>query len=143
MSFREDPRLIGVAKVPCGNRDANEDEIGKNEDYQRISILASTLKREELLTLDADTILRRLFWEEPITRFEVLQPSFACSCSRERVANMLRSLGTDEVESIIAEQGKVSVTCEFCGAQHGFDPVDAAQIFTQVDRQPPPPAAVQ
>ena len=123
--------------------DANEDEIGKNEDYKRIAILASTLKREELLTLDADTILRRLFWEEPITRFEVLQPSFACSCSRERVANMLRSLGTDEVESIIAEQGKVSVTCEFCGAQHGFDPVDAAQIFTQVDRQPPPPAAVQ
>ncbi len=123
--------------------DANEDEIGKNEDYKRISILASTLKREELLTLDADTILHRLFWEEPITRFEVLQPSFACSCSRERVASMLRNLGTDEVEGIIAEQGKVSVTCEFCGAQQEFDPVDAAQIFTQADRQLPPPSAVQ
>ena len=123
--------------------DANEDQIGKSEDYKRISLLASTLKREELLTLDADTILHRLFWEEPITRFEVLQPSFACSCSRERVANMLRSLGSTEVESVIAEQGKVSVTCEFCGAQHEFDPVDAAQIFTQADRQQPPPAAVQ
>ena len=123
--------------------DANEDEIGKNEDYKRISLLASTLKREELLTLDADTILHRLFWEEPITRFEVLQPSFACSCSRERVASMLRSLGTSEVESIIAEQGKVSVTCEFCGALQEFDPVDAAQIFTQIDRQQPPAAAVQ
>ena len=123
--------------------DANEDEIGKNEDYKRISILASTLKREELLTLDADTILNRLFWEEPITRFEILQPTFACSCSRERVASMLRSLGTAEVESIIAEQGKVSVTCEFCGAQQEFDPVDAAQIFTHPDRQQPPPAAVQ
>lgn len=33
-------------------------------------MLAGTLKREELLTLDVDTILRRLFWEEPITRFE-------------------------------------------------------------------------
>ena len=123
--------------------DANEDEIGKNEDYKRISILASTLKREELLTLDADTILHRLFWEEPITRFEVLTPSFACSCSRERVANMLRSLGTVEIESIIAEQGKVSVTCEFCGALQAFDPVDAAQIFTQIETQQPPPAAVQ
>ena len=123
--------------------DANEDEIGKNEDYKRISMLASTLKREELLSLDADTILRRLFWEEPITRFEVLQPSFACSCSRERVANMLRSLGADEVDSIIAEQGRVSVTCEFCGAQQAFDPVDAARIFTQAERQPPPPSAVQ
>ena len=123
--------------------DANEDEIGKNEDYKRISTLASTLKREELLTLDADTILHRLFWEEPITRFEILRPSFACSCSRERVANMLRSLGVAEVESIIAEQGKVSVTCEFCGAQQEFDPVDAAQVFTQADKQQPPPEAVQ
>jgi molecular chaperone Hsp33 len=123
--------------------DANEDQIGKNEDYKRISLLASTLKRDELLTLDADTILRRLFWEEPITRFEVLQPSFACSCSRERVANMLRGLGADEVESVIAERGSVGVTCEFCGAQHEFDPVDAAQLFTQPDRQQPPPTAVQ
>ncbi len=123
--------------------DANEDQIGKNEDYKRIALLASTLKREELLTLNADTILHRLFWEEPITRFEVLQPSFACSCSRERVANMLRGLGIDEVESVIAERGSVGVTCEFCGAQHEFDPVDAAQIFTQPDRQQPPPTAVQ
>ncbi len=135
--------LEGQKKPGQPYSDANEDEIGRNEDYKRISILASTLKREELLTLDADTILRRLFWEEPITRFEVLQPSFACSCSRERVASMLRSLGTAEIESIIAEQGKVSVTCEFCGALQVFDPVDAAQIFTHPDRQQPPPEAVQ
>lgn len=125
------------------DRDANEDEIGKNEDYKRISILASTLKREELLTLDVDTILHRLFWEEPHTRFEPLSPTFACSCSRDRVSNMLRGLGTEEIESIIAERGAVGVTCEFCGATYNFDPVDAAQIFTAVDQQPPPPETVQ
>ncbi|MDB5963789.1 MAG: Hsp33 family molecular chaperone HslO [Polaromonas sp.] len=125
------------------DRDANEDEIGVNEDYKRIALLAGTLKREELLTLDADTILRRLFWEEPITRFEVLTPSFACSCSRERVASMLRGLGTEEVGSVIAEQGAVGVTCEFCGAQYNFDPVDAAQIFTNPDQQQPPTATLQ
>ena len=125
------------------DRDANEDQIGLNEDYQRIAMLAATLKREELLTLDADTILRRLFWEEPITRFEVLTPSFACSCSRERVASMLRGLGSAEVESVIAEQGKVGVTCEFCGAQYDFDPVDAAQIFTNPTQHFPPADTVQ
>ena len=125
------------------DRDANEDQIGANEDYKRIAMLAATLKREELLTLDADTILRRLFWEEPITRFEVLAPSFACSCSRERVSSMLRGLGVDEVESVIAEQGKVGVTCEFCGAQYDFDPVDAAQIFTQPTHNLPPTDTVQ
>ncbi len=125
------------------DRDANEDQIGINEDYNRIAMLAATLKREELLTLDADTILRRLFWEEPITRFEVLQPAFACSCSRERVSNMLRTLGAEEIESVIAERGSVGVTCEFCGAQYHFDPVDAAQLFTNPDRQQPPTATVQ
>ncbi len=122
---------------------ANEDEIGLNEHYNRIAILASTLKAEELLTLDADTILRRLFWEESITRFEPATPSFACSCSRERVGNMLRGLGVAEVESILAERADVEVGCEFCGEQYSFDPVDAAQLFTEQDRQLPPAATLQ
>ncbi|MGB4061188.1 MAG: Hsp33 family molecular chaperone HslO [Burkholderiaceae bacterium] len=114
-------------------RSADEDQIGVNEDYNRISILAASLKREELLELDVDTILRRLFWEEPHTRFEPLAgetgPRFACTCSRERVGAMLRSLGVAEVDSIIAEQGQVEVGCEFCGTQYRYDPVDAAHLF--------------
>ncbi|WP_302173879.1 Hsp33 family molecular chaperone HslO [uncultured Hydrogenophaga sp.] len=120
---------------------SDEDHIGRNEDYNRIAILAASLKREELLTLDADTILHRLFWEEDLRRFEPLigeqGPRFACTCSSERVSSMLRSLGREEVESIIAEQGRVEVGCDFCGAQYRFDPVDAAQVFLQVDQQPP------
>lgn len=125
------------------NRQANEDQIGMNEDYQRIALLAGTLKREELLSLDVDTILHRLFWQEPLVRFEPLAPRFACSCSRERVSNMLRGLGTAEIESIIAERGKVDVACEFCGAQYDFDPVDAAQIFTSQIHQLPPAPTLQ
>jgi molecular chaperone Hsp33 len=125
------------------DRDADEDQIGRNEDYKRIAILAGTLKREELLGLDADTILHRLFWEEKITRFVPNTPTFACSCSQERVSGMLRSLGTAEVESIIAEQGRIDVGCEFCGAHYGFDPVDAAQIFTHPAGQVPPAPTVQ
>ncbi|GAA6140513.1 Hsp33 family molecular chaperone HslO [Hydrogenophaga sp. 5NK40-0174] len=120
---------------------SDEDNIGQNEDYNRIAILAGSLKREELLTLDAETILHRLFWEEDVRRFEPLQgeqgPRFACSCSRERVSDMLRSLGRDEVESILEEQGQVEVGCDFCGAQYRFDPVDAAQIFVGASDQPP------
>ena len=119
----------------------DEDQIGQNEDYNRIAILAASLKREELLTLDADTILHRLFWEEDVRRFEPMTgaegPRFACSCSRERVGGMLRSLGREEIESIIAEQGQVEVGCDFCGAQYHFDPVDAAQVFLQAAAQPP------
>ncbi|WP_180683479.1 Hsp33 family molecular chaperone HslO [Tepidicella baoligensis] len=126
---------------------AREDAIGRNEDYNRIATLAASLKREELLTLDADTILHRLFWQEPIQRFEppegVLRPRFGCTCSRERVAAMLESLGVAEVEGILAEQGQVEIGCEFCGARYVFDPVDAAQIFLSRQDQPPASSQVQ
>ena len=112
----------------------NEDQIGRNEDYNRIAILASSLKREELLTLDAQTILLRLFWEEEVVLFEPAAddavPHFACTCSRERVGRMIHSLGAAEAESIIAERGDIEVGCDFCGQQYRFDAVDAAQIFT-------------
>ena len=119
---------------------AREAELGQSEDFSRIAILAKSLKREELLTLDAETILHRLFWEEPLARFEPMVgdngPRFACSCSRERVGHMIRSLGTAEVESILAEQGQVEVGCDFCGAQYRFDPVDAAGLFSAAVNSP-------
>jgi molecular chaperone Hsp33 len=121
----------------------DEDEIGRSEDYNRISILASSLTSDELLNLDVETILRRLFWEEKLVRFEPLTPSFACSCSRERVSNMIRSLGTEEVESILAERGEVEVGCDFCGEQYRYDAVDAAQIFTGTPTPPPAPSSLQ
>ncbi|WP_333842879.1 Hsp33 family molecular chaperone HslO [Limnohabitans sp.] len=121
----------------------DEDEIGRNEDYNRISILASSLTADELLNLDVDTILRRLFWEEKLVRFEPITPSFACSCSRERVSNMIRSLGTEEVESILAERGEVEVGCDFCGEQYRYDAVDAAQIFVATATPAPAPSSLQ
>lgn len=115
----------------------NEDLIGLDESFNRIAHLAATLTAEELLTLDADTVLRRLFWEEDVRRFEPLAPRFACTCSRGRVSDMLRNLGREEVDSIIAEQGKVEVGCDFCGRQYQFDTIDADELFIPPRDQPP------
>jgi len=134
-------RTGAAGDADLGTRQAHEDDIGLNEHYNRIAILAKSLKREELLTLDVDTILRRLFWEEPVRRFEPqvgeTGPRFACSCSRERVSRMIRSLGAAEAEGILAERGHIEVGCDFCGQQYHFDPVDAAQIFASPGSQPP------
>jgi molecular chaperone Hsp33 len=108
-----------------------------DEDFGRIVHLASTLQRDELLGLDAETLLRRLFWQEPLRRFEPSRPRFACRCARERVAAMLRGLGRDEVDSIVAERGEVEVGCEFCGARYRFDPIDAQRLFIPQADQPP------
>ncbi len=124
-------------------RRRNEDEIGVNEAFNRIAMLAATLTRDELLALEPPDILRRLFWEETVRVFEPEQPRFACSCSRERVRSMLRSLGRDESDSLIAERGEVEVGCEFCGQQYRFDAVDVGEMFTPERDQPPSTSAVQ
>jgi molecular chaperone Hsp33 len=128
-------------------RRSHEDEIGLNEAYNRISRLAATLTDEELLTLDADTILRRLFWEETVRRFPPQAgaegPRFACTCSRERVGRMLRSLGREEIDSIVVEQGRVEIGCDFCGAHYHFDPVDVTALFTPGRDHPPVSGSVQ
>ena len=134
--------LEGAANL-AGKYDSVEREaaLGQSEDYNRISILAKSLKAEELLGLDIETVLHRLFWEEPLLRFEPLVgetgPKFRCSCSRERVGRMIKGLGVEEVESILSERDNIEVGCEFCGKQYHFDPVDAASLFTQAEAIPP------
>lgn len=119
----------GLGNLSAKASAADEDEIGRNEDYRRIAMLVETLQSQELLTLDVDTLLRRLFWQEDVRRFDSLVPRFACSCHRERVSQMIRSLGAEEAASIVAEQGQIEVGCEFCGQQYRYDAVDAAQLF--------------
>ena len=77
----------GEGNISARSTQADEDEIGRNEDYARIAILAASLKEAELLELDGPTVLHRLFWEENRVEFEPLvgerAPRFACKCSRE------------------------------------------------------------
>ena len=72
-------------------------------------------------------------WQEALDHYPTLSLRFACTCSRERIGRMLVSLGRDEVDSIIAEQGTVTVTCDFCNQQYTFDPDDAARLFAGGD----------
>ena len=97
--------------------------------WNRATQLGETIRREELLSLPAREIIRRLYHEEDVRVFDSRPVAFRCSCSRERVTSMLRLLGHDEVKSIIAERNTVEVDCEFCGRHYTFDAVDAEQVF--------------
>jgi molecular chaperone Hsp33 len=121
----------------------NEDDIGLSEAFNRIALLAATLTRDELLALPPEQILHRLFWEETLRVFEPQRPRFACTCSRERVTGMLRGLGREESDGLIAERGLVEVGCDFCGLQYHFDAVDVGELFTPTRDQPPSSPAVQ
>ena len=67
----------------------------------------------------------------------------SCSCSRQRVGNMMRALGEKEVRSVVAERGTVEVSCDYCGQQYLFDSVDAAQLFAEPGQQPPAAPTLQ
>jgi molecular chaperone Hsp33 len=99
------------------------------ETWSRAVHLGNTITHNELLMLPARTIIHRLFHEEDIRVFDSVPYGFRCSCSRERVSDLLRMLGPGEVESILEEQGTVELTCEFCAQQYRFDSVDARQLF--------------
>jgi molecular chaperone Hsp33 len=133
----------GEGNLQGQGRLRNEDEIGLHEGFNRIAMLAATLTREELIGLDPQTLLRRLFWEETVRLFDPVMPRFACTCSRERVGGMLLGLGREDSDSLIAERGEIEVGCEFCGAQYRFDAVDVGELFTPGRELPPGSAQVQ
>ena len=97
--------------------------------WNRMQKLAQTLSRDEMLALSGQSILHRLFWQERLHAFDSRTPRFGCTCSREKVANMLRMLGREEVASIVAEKGVVGVRCDFCNTPYDFDAVDSAELF--------------
>lgn len=97
--------------------------------WPRVVHLGATITHHELLELPAEEIIHRLYHEEDVRLFDGEPVSFRCSCSRERVAGVLRMLGHDEVQSILREQGTVGVSCEFCGKHYELDPIDAEVIF--------------
>jgi molecular chaperone Hsp33 len=63
---------------------------------------------------------------------------FQCTCSRDRVVGILRSLGEREVQSVLEEQGAVEVRCEFCNRAYRFDAVDVAGLFAGQPSSPQP-----
>jgi molecular chaperone Hsp33 len=110
----------------------NEDAIGQSEDFNRIALLTASIKATELLALPVDDILHRLFWEEPIARYPAVDPAptFRCTCSRERVASTIRSLGQTEAEKRIEDNTGLEASCDFCGQNYTFDASALQALFT-------------
>ena len=101
--------------------------------WQRITILADTVTPQELEIESAERILTNLFYEEDVRLFEAKPTRFFCHCTRENVGKMLQMLGREEIESILSEQEKIEIHCDFCNKQYLFDAVDAATLFTEGD----------
>lgn len=132
-------RGLLLQKLPQdGGKSVAEDDA---DAWNRTVTLASTLSSEEMLATDIMTLLQRLYWEEKVRVFEPRHPLFRCTCSREKVGNMLKMLGREEIDDALVELGKLEIDCDFCGQHYAFDKVDCMQLFatqTMADAVQPP-----
>ena len=98
----------------------NTNPEDNRDKWDTIIALAETITREELLGLDHPTLLYRLFNEHPVRLFEPKSLHFACSCSKERCASALLTIGADEVEGLLIERGGIDIDCQFCNQHYRF-----------------------
>lgn len=103
------------------------------EQWAHLEQLLATVQDAELLELPAETLLRRLFHAEPRRLFPPRELLFHCPCSRERVENMLLSLGRDELAGMAAESDPVEVRCQFCNQAYRFEPQELARLNPDAD----------
>lgn len=116
-----------AAVLESGAPAVSDDEL--EDAWHRVQLVADTVTGAELAELDDKKLLYRLFSEDDVRMFESAPVFFRCRCSRERVENMLRALGRDEVDSMVEEFGQVEVRCEFCSRAYRLDAVDCAALF--------------
>ena len=110
--------------------DRLKDPQARADNWQHLTTLADTLSTDELLGLDNETLLHRLYHEESVRLFEPHALQFRCSCSRDRSARALISLGEEDVRMLLEEQGgRVTIDCQFCNQHYAFDAADIAQLF--------------
>lgn len=117
--------------LPSDKTEADQDA------WERSIMLADTLSKEELLTLDNEALLHRLYHQEEVRLFDQKALQFKCTCSTERVKNALISVGKAGLNEAIAEHGKIESQCQFCNTVYQFSAADIEQLFD--DRQAPPP----
>lgn len=128
----DDSACAGVLIQQMPGTDGAQDASG----LETINALAQTLTERELLDLSPQTLVHRLFATEGVRLFDERPVTLQCNCGRDRVSALLLSMGQAEVDSVLAQEGQVEVTCEFCERAEQFSADDCAALF-QVAAEPP------
>jgi len=104
---------------------------GEEADWERVEMLANTITDDELLNLNSEEVIHRLFHEETVRLFEPEPVEFKCDCSQEKVEASLLTLGLKELRSLVEERGVIEADCDFCNKHYQFDAIDIEQLFSE------------
>jgi molecular chaperone Hsp33 len=100
------------------------------DDWRRLGMLAATLRPDDISDGVGIDLLAHLFAEDDVRVFKPKSATFKCRCSRKRAEEVLRMLGTEETNAACEEQGRIDVTCEYCGRTRSFDAIDVSRLFS-------------
>lgn len=91
--------------------------------------IGETITPQELINLNNETLLHRLYHEEDLRLFDKRNVRFQCRCSQEKMRQVLLAIGEKEARDIISEQGKIEVECDFCNKKYYMDIIDLEMLF--------------
>ncbi|MDF2153999.1 Hsp33 family molecular chaperone HslO [Vibrio sp. CAU 1672] len=107
------------------------DGTGSPDDFEHLEQLTSTVKDEELFTLEANELLYRLYNQEKVRLYDPQPVEFHCGCSRDRSASAIVTVEKTEIYDILAQHGSLSLHCDYCGATYTFDESEVSDLFAQ------------
>ena len=122
-------QFAGGIFIQCLPAQMIKNEETRANHWQTAVQLTHTYSAEELYQLPHETLLYRLYHELSCRMFPAKDIQFKCSCSKERSANALVSIGKEEVNQLMLERGQINIDCEFCGAQYEFTQQDISELF--------------
>lgn len=97
-------------------------------EFEHLAKLTETLTDDELFGLEANDILYRLYHQEDVEVFTPQPVVFQCTCSKARSATALANVDKQELLEIIAEQGQITMHCQYCNTEYRFDAIDVESI---------------
>ncbi len=121
-------------RVLCGGillQQMPEESATLEDDWRRLGFLVKTLRAQDLADGASHELLHQIFAEDDVRAFKPRKARFRCRCTQQKVVEVLRLLGEEETRAACEEQGRVEVTCEYCGRQRTFDAVDVTRVFTE------------
>ncbi len=129
-----------VQKLPLSGAQGEALGAVAQEVWEQLQQGIATLEPRLLRQGGAEQVVQHVCGEHDSRLFAPASVRFACRCGRERVAILLRALGIEELRGIIADQGAVTVTCEFCGQPYQFDAIDVERLFSGAASPEAPPS---
>jgi molecular chaperone Hsp33 len=131
--FSDTKQVAGalVQLLPDGDGSV-ENKAKQQTDFEHLAQLTNTIKQEEIFNLEAEALLYRLYHQENVSIFEPQQVSYLCGCSQEKCLSAIAQIEPSEIKSILAEQGKISMTCDYCVTTYDFDELSLQSFISKV-----------